>query len=150
MSCSSEARALHTDLLNSWVAKAEGVVDHELTEVSFNGNTYNAYVADLSDFDTDLIPQLNAQRSAENNGGTSRWLTDASYLVFKNLNVSYDLPRKWVETLKLQNINIGFSMDNVFTATKRKGMNPQYSFSGGQGNFYVPARVYSFQLTAKF
>ncbi|MDE7412323.1 MAG: SusC/RagA family TonB-linked outer membrane protein [Muribaculaceae bacterium] len=150
MMCSSEASALHKDLLNSWVEKPAGMADHEMTEVTFNGKTYNAYVANASDFDKDAIPQLNAQRSAENNGSLSRWLTDASYLVFKNLNVSYDLPQKWVSAMKLQNINIGFSMDNVFYATKRKGMNPQYSFSGRQGNYYVPARVYTFQLTAKF
>ena len=150
MTCSSEARALHKDLLNSWTEKPAGLADHEMTQVEFNGVLYNAYVANASDFDTSLIPQLNAQRCTENNGGTSRWLTDASYIQFKNLNISYDLPKKWVNALYLQNINIGFSIDNVFTATKRKGMNPQYNFSGGQGNFYVPARVYSFQLTCKF
>ena len=31
-----------------------------------------------------------------------------------------------------------------------KGLNPQQSWSGGQGNTYVTARVYSFQLTARF
>jgi len=64
--------------------------------------------------------------------------------------LSYDFPKKWVNTLQLQNLNLGFTVDNVFIASKRKGMNPTYGYSGGQGAYYVPARVFSFQLNAKF
>ncbi|MDE6559541.1 MAG: TonB-dependent receptor, partial [Muribaculaceae bacterium] len=77
-------------------------------------------------------------------------LTKSDYLVFKNLNVSYDLPRKWVTPLQLQNINIGVSIDNLFTATHRTGMNPQQSYTGSQTQTYVTARVFSFQLGARF
>ncbi|MDE5976106.1 MAG: SusC/RagA family TonB-linked outer membrane protein, partial [Muribaculaceae bacterium] len=100
--------------------------------------------------DDSLIPQVNAQNTANNNAGSSRWLTSKNYLALKNLNISYDLPSAWMNALKLQGINIGMSIDNVFTATKRKGMNPQYGFGGGQGKFYVPARVFAFQLNVKF
>ncbi|MDE5652462.1 MAG: TonB-dependent receptor, partial [Muribaculaceae bacterium] len=80
----------------------------------------------------------------------NRWLTSSNYLVFKNLNVSYDLPRKWFQPLQLHNINIGVSIDNLFTATRRRGMNPQQSYTGSQDQTYVTARVFSFQLSARF
>ena len=150
MNMTSEPTAIHKDLLNSWTHKPEGVPDHEYKEISVGGVSYNAFIASADDIDNTLIPQLNTSNAAKNNGASSRWLTDASYLVLKNLNVSYDLPSKWVSALSMQNINIGMSIDNVFTATKRKGMNPQYGFMGGQGKFYVPARVFAFQLNVKF
>ena len=55
-----------------------------------------------------------------------------------------------MKAIQVQNLNVGVSIDNLFTLTKRKGLNPQQSWSGGQGNTYVTARVYSFQLTARF
>ena len=70
--------------------------------------------------------------------------------MLKNLAISYDFPSKWVRALKMQNINVGFSVDNLFIVTAKKGMNPQYSFSGGQGAYYMPARVFNFSLGFKF
>lgn len=150
MSVSSEPRAIHKDAANSWTEKPAGYEDHVQQEITVNGKTYTAYIASMSDFDKNAIPQLNSNEVTNNNGNSSRWITNGGYLVFKNLNVSYDLPRAWVNAMRLQNINIGMSIDNLFTVTNRKGMNPQYSFGGGQGKFYVPARVFAFSLNVKF
>lgn len=121
--------AIHNDVLKSWTS-ADATADHVINK--------------------DMVPVANTTLSSYNNAGSSRWLTSNNYLVFKNLNISYDLPVKWVSALKMQNINLGVSIDNVFIATKRKGFNPQYSFNGGQGAYYVPSRVFSFQLNVKF
>lgn len=155
MSVGTEPAAAHKDLLKSWTAAPENLQPHEkstMTYTAANGTTYDlgVFLANSSDLDKNAIPQLNTNNTANNNFGSSRWLTSADYLVLKNLNISYDLPNKWVNVMKLQNINLGFSVDNLFTVTKRKGMNPQYGFNGGQGNYYVPARVFSFQLNVKF
>ena len=103
-----------------------------------------------ADIDPNGIPQLNSAYNGYNNASSSRYVVNNDYLIFKNLNVSYDLPETWVRALSLQNLNLGMSVDNLFIAAKRKGMNPQYNFSGGQGQYFVPSRVFSFQLTAKF
>ena len=97
-----------------------------------------------------MVPELNSQFNAFNNTSSSRFLTSSSYLCLKNINISYDLPDKWMQAIKLQGINVGFVCDNVFLVAKRKGMNPTYGFAGGQGQFYVPNRVFSFQLNVKF
>ncbi len=133
MSVGTNASAIHTDVLNSWTQAPEGMTAESPNRIDPNG-----------------IPQVNTFDSSNNNASSSRFLVSSDYLVFKNLNVSYDFPRKWVNALKMQNLNLGFSVDNLFTATKRKGLNPQYSFSGGQGAYFVTARVFSFNLTAKF
>ena len=133
MSIGTTAGAVHKDALKAWREAPAGMT---------------AESADR--FNTEAIPALDTELSLDSDALSSRFLTSSNYLVFKNLNVSYDLPMKWVSALKLQNINIGVSIDNVFIASRRKGMNPQQSFGGGQSAAYVPARVFSFQLGARF
>ena len=134
MGIGNSPTALHEDLLKSWTAAPEGMTADSPNRIDPNG-----------------IPQVNTNRSGYNTFDSStRFLTSSSYLVFKNLNIGYDLPRKWVNALQMQGLNIGMSIDNLFTATKRTGMNPQQSFSGSQTNTFVTARVFSFQLTGRF
>ena len=90
--------------------------------------------------DPNAIPQVNALYSQYNNDSSDRWLTSNNYLTLKNINLSYDFPTNWVNALRMQSINIGMSIDNVFIAAKRKGMNPQYGFQGGQSRYYVLKR----------
>lgn len=130
----SAGGALHKDALNSWTTDmAEG------------------YSYDSPDvINPNINPELNLTNNNNNNASSSRWLTSNNWLVFKNLNVSYDFPKKITSPLRLNGLNLGVSIDNVFTAAKRKGMNPSYSYSGGQGNYFVTSRVYSFELTVRF
>ena len=138
----SSAGALHKDILKSWTQAPEGSTPHSQLE----DGTYQISTADV----VGGIPVADTELSQYNNTSSSRFLINNDYLTLKNLNISYDLPQKWVNALLLQNINIGFSVDNLFILSKQKGFNPQYSFSGGQGAYYVPARVFSFQLSVKF
>ncbi len=126
-------QALHTDLAKSWTHAPEGMTADSPNRIDPNG-----------------IPQINTEYSQYNNAMSSRFLISNNYLTLKNLNVSYDFPAKWVSALKMQNLNIGMSVDNLFIVTRQKGFNPQYSFGGGQGSYYVPARVFAFQLNVKF
>ena len=50
----------------------------------------------------------------------------------------------------MTNLSLGMSVDNLFTITARKGMNPQASWSGSQDLTFMTARVFSFQINAKF
>ena len=132
----SSPGALHKDVLKSWTATPAGI-----TGTSFDEGNW---------IDPNGVPEVNSYFSTYNNASSTRFLINSSYLCLKNINVSYDLPQKWMNAIKLQGINIGFVCDNVFIATKRKGMNPTYGFAGGQGQYYVPNRVFSFQLNVKF
>ncbi len=125
--------ALHKDLAKAWTKAPEGMTEDSPNRIDPNG-----------------VPQLNTELNQYSNAQSSQHLISNSYLTFKNLNISYDFPSAWVSAMKMQNLNIGLAIDNLFIATKQKGFNPQYSFSGGQGQYYVPARVFSFQLSVKF
>lgn len=137
---STSAGALHKDILKGWtgtpierVKDANGIIAINSSEIDPNGVPIN---------DTNL--------SQYNDASSSRFLISNNYLCLKNLNISYDFPAKWVNPMQLKGLNLGFSVDNLFIITRQKGLNPQYGFGGGQGAFYVPSRVFSFQLTAKF
>ena len=134
MRVSDSPSALHVDMLKAWTEAPEGMTADSPNRIDPNGTPQaNTYLGGYSTCDS-----------------STRFLTSSDYLVFKNLNVSYDLPRKWVNKLQLSNLNVGVSIDNLFTLTARKGLNPQQSWSGGQSTTFVTARVYSFQLTARF
>ena len=134
MSVGDSPSALHVDMLKAWQQAPEGMTADSPNRIDPNG-----------------VPQANTYLGMySTTGWSTRFLTSSDYLVFKNLNVSYELPRKWTAPLQLKSLNVGVSIDNLFTLTKRTGMNPQQSFSGTQGTTFVTARVYSFQLTARF
>lgn len=135
--------ALHKDILNAWTHAPEGSTPRVATADGI-------YYINSGDIDPKGVPVLDTTLDQYNNASSSRWLVSSNYLTLKNLNVSYDFPKKWVKPLQMQNLNLGFSVDNLFIITRQKGINPQYSFAGGQGAYYVPARVFSFQLTVKF
>ena len=133
---STSAHTFHKDILKSWTEAPAGVTED---------SPFSQRV------DTKGVPQANnTNQSNYNNAGSDRWLTSASYLTLKNVNLSYDFPKAWTSAMKLKKLNLGVFIDNVFTTTSRKGINPLYNFSGGQGDTFVQARVFSFQLTAGF
>lgn len=129
-----KSQNFHPDIFNSWTEAPEGL-DMDNASARIN---------------KDINPQVNSQYSSYDNATSSRWLTSASYLQFKNLAVSYSFPKVVTEPLKLQGLNLGFSVENLFTATKRKGINPASSYAGDQYDYFVVSRVFSFNLTARF
>ena len=130
----SKTSSYHKDILNSWTSAPAGL------DMNDPGARINK----------DINPEVNSQYSTYDNATSSRWLTNASYLQFKNLAIGYDFPKSITNPIKLSSLNLGFNVENLFTCTKRKGINPAYNYSGGQGDYFVVSRVFNFQLTARF
>ena len=122
MGHSGYGSAMHIDILNRWQKPGD------ITEV----------------------PRIDTTKNPNQNAGSSRWLTSASYFSFKNITLAYSFPRKWAEKLDLSGIRIYASGENVYAFTARKGMDPQYSFAGTQSNVYSPARTITFGLNVQF
>jgi hypothetical protein len=57
--------------------------------------------------------------------------------------LSYNIPTPLVTKLKLRNVNIFATGENLALVSKRKGMNVAQTFSGTTSAVYVPARVLS-------
>jgi len=133
MSMSGNPSALHKDLLKAWDGVPEGI---------------NATSADR--IDPNGIPVVDFTRSSRNNQSLStRFLQDASYLVIKNIALSYNLPKTWMTRLDVSGMTVNAGVENLATFTKLKGMNPQQSFNGVADNAFVTARVFSLGLNIK-
>lgn len=115
-------RAFHTDILKRW----------EKT-----GDQTN-------------IPRLDSSNGNNSTIPTSQWLTNASYLTLKSVTLSYIFPQKIPAFLHLKGIRLYGGGENIFRFTHRKGMNPQYRFTGISANDYSPARTFSLGVDLEF
>ncbi|MCE7070707.1 TonB-dependent receptor [Dyadobacter sp. CY327] len=79
---------------------------------------------------------------------SSYFLQDASYLRLKNLTFGYTLPQTLVKKIGIDNLRVFFSGDNLLTATKYPGLDPE---RGGSGSFvqYPQNKILSFGLNIR-
>lgn len=133
MSMSGTPSALHKDILKAWNGIPEGMDATSANRIDPNG-----------------IPVVDFSRSARTNQSLStRFLQDASYLVIKNISLSYNLPKTWLSKIDVSGVAVNAGIENLATFTDLKGMNPQQSFNGLNENAFVTARVFSLGLNIK-
>ena len=135
MNSQSTPTALHKDVLKGWTAEQATATD----AIDRNG------VPMLSD-----VPVIVSGLEADLNSTSSRWLTSASYLILKNINLSYQLPKELVRKAGIENVMLTLTCENLFTLTARKGMNPQQNFAGTQSATFVTPRIFSAGVNIKF
>ena len=91
---------------------------------------------------------LSGNANGKNQYVQSRYMQNARYLRLKNLQIGYTLPKKWVNTLGIDNCRIFFSGDNLITWTGlNKLFDPETCFGGVGGNAVPLSRTYSFGLS---
>jgi len=115
MSTGTYGGAIHTDMLNRWQKPG----------------------------DITNTPRLDAGRTTDFNGASSRWLIDASYFNIRTVNLSYSLPKSLTNRMKVANGQFFISLENALFTSKRVGLNNQQAFSGVTSNAYPPARVFT-------
>ena len=118
----SAGHAMHVDLENAWRA------DNKNTDVPrFQyGDDYMA-------------------------AGSDRWLTDASYLTLANITLGYTLPKSILSKVGIQKLRVYVVGDNLWTWSKRQGLDPRQSISGGNTNtYYKPIRTISGGISVTF
>ena len=75
-------------------------------------------------------PRVDGFWNSYSNATSTRFLVSGNYLIVKNVNLSYNLPQKWVKAMGLGGVTLSASVDNLLTFAARKGMNPQQAWSG--------------------
>ena len=133
MGMTSNPSAAHKDILNSWKGIPEGMTEDSPNRIDPNGT-----------------PIINYELSSRNNAQSTRFLTNASYLVIKNLTLSYDFPKSLIQKIDLKSLRLNASVENLATFTHRKGMNPQQNFSGTSSDVLVTPRVFTIGLNVTF
>ena len=138
----SSASALHKDILKSWTA-ADAANVTSTTDATTGETTYYNRIKGG-------IPVNDSYLSSYNNTVSDRFLKSASYLVMKNITLSYDFPKALISKWSLTGLTVKVGCENLFTVTSRKGINPQYGFTGAQDATYITARIFNAGLTVKF
>lgn len=98
---------IHKDLLNAW------------TPENRNTDVPKAY-----------------EGQANITDGSTRYLFDASYFNLKNVTLSYDLPWRWCNKLKLTGVNISLSADNLWFKSVKQGIDPRSNRDGKGSNSF--------------
>lgn len=76
------------------------------------------------------IPRLSNGHDLYANMISDRFLTSNSFLSLNNINLGYKFPKKWIEKIKLNVLQVWVAADNLAIASARKGYNPMMSLSG--------------------
>ncbi|SDK26262.1 TonB-linked outer membrane protein, SusC/RagA family [Pedobacter sp. ok626] len=56
---------------------------------------------------------------------TTRFLSDASYVRLKNLQISYELPERLLSRIKMKSVRVNLTGQNLWMWTKFKGVDPE-------------------------
>ncbi|MBR5845460.1 MAG: TonB-dependent receptor [Rikenellaceae bacterium] len=92
--------------------------------------------------------QYNDQYSASS---SDRFLTSASYLNIQNAQLGYTIPAKLTKKFGVSMLRIYVAADNIWYWSKRQGLDPRQSFSGGSSAaYYAPVRTISGGINIQF
>ena len=103
----SAGNAMHKDLLKAW-----------------SPENPNSDIPRLSTASTD-DPGIQSQTPMD------RFLTSSNYLSLNNLTLGYTLPKSVTSAIKMDNVRIYLSGENLFLLTKRKGLDPRFGYGIG-------------------
>lgn len=116
---------LHRDVFKSWSTENTG---SQIPRFQYNDN----YTTSMSD----------------------RFLTDASYLSFKNLTLGYTFPKSLVRKLGMTKLRVYAQAENIYYWTKRQGFDPRMGSLYGNYNsssaYSFPMRTISGGLSVEF
>lgn len=92
-------------------------------------------------------PRLTLSGSSRNYMTSSFWVQNASYLKMRNLQIGYTIPKNILSHLGVSNLRLYCSIDNLFTISKFKGLDPEMVTTQ---TMYPLTRNYSFGINLSF
>ena len=112
------------------------VYNYQRSILNSGSTLYNQQVAEIGHWryegqQTD-IPRLYYGDPMGNNRFSDRWIEDGSYLRMKSVMLTYQVPIPESWQTWLQGISIWAEGRNLFTLTKYKGSDPEFSISNKQ------------------
>lgn len=84
----------------------------------------------------DVATDPSPQNAANSTDPSTRYLKNGSYWALRNVTLGYSLPKSWVSSLKLDDVNLSVSADNIYTWTHYLGQDPSTTIT--PGNFITP------------
>ena len=89
-------------------------------------------------------------RKYDNNSdpGMSLIYEKTDFIKLKNINLSYSLPKKWLNRIRIEGASVFFNAYNVFTATSYGGYDPEST--GNDRGLYPQSKSYSIGVKLNF
>ena len=84
----------------------------------------------------DIATEPSPENNTNSTSVSTRYLKNGSYLSLRNIALGYSFPKTFAQKLKLDDINISVSADNVYTFTHYLGQDPATTIT--PGNFITP------------
>lgn len=121
-----------------------------LTGLKFHKDVFKSWTEENSGSN---IPRF--QYNDDYTASTSdRFLTDASYLTFKNVTLGYTFPKEWMRKIHVNNLRVYCQAENLYYWTKRKGFDPRmgslYGNYNSNSSYAFPTRTVSGGLSVEF
>ena len=112
------------------------VYNYQRSVLNSGATLYNQQVAEIGHWryegqQTDM-PRVNYGDPLGNNRFSDRWIEDGSYLRLKSVMLSYQIPIPESWQSWLQGVAVWAEGRNLFTLTKYKGSDPEFSVSNNQ------------------
>lgn len=131
-------------------------LDNGYSAMMHSGNFGNSYHPDILNAwrqpgDITDVPRLEAGNPNLVRTQSSRFLTDASFFSVRNINLGYTFDSSITDTIGVDSLRLSVIGENLFLATQRDGLDPQYNLSGTPaGNDFNPSRLFSIGLNVAF
>ncbi len=94
---------------------------------NWHKDIYRAWTAENRNTD---VPRLNASDDSYQKD-SDRFLVSSNYLSLNNISLGYTFPAQWMQKLKISNLRIYVTADNVTVFSARKGLDPRLSMGSG-------------------
>ena len=96
------------------------------------------------------VPQIIAGGNNSSNSHSSRYMEDGSYLRLKTMNLAYNIPKKYTDKIKVDNIRLFAQGENLLTWTEFSGLDPEQPIDGQAWFSYPAARTITFGIDIGF
>jgi len=104
------------------------------------------------------MPRLYTESSKhKNNRMSDAYVEDGSFIRLQNISIAYNLPKKWLQHIFLENVKIYCNIQNLYTWTKYDGYDPEVGslygntlYNGIDYGRYPSPRIYTFGLNVQF
>jgi len=133
-----------------WDNQAKAVTNRAQVATDAGGKPY------LANPGTD-VPRPATNDFNRNTRMSDRWIEDGDYLRIQNITLSYNFPKKLTNKLKLQNMKVYTTLQNLYTWTDYSGFDPEigaYNQSALMQNVdmgrYPSPRMYTFGVNIGF
>jgi len=77
-----------------------------------------------------LYPRIQAANAANNRVESDFWLESMNYLRFKNMQIGYSIPARFLRRIGVERIRVYGTAENLFTITGWRGVDPEKSTLG--------------------